>query len=110
MATVIGVRGWLQHWRDRRTAIALQSDSQAALGAWARQKLSVPNINVVVREMALDLAEGRYRIDVQQHISGRLNFWADALGRSAQHGKNACVRARGVGWHSPYGVRGSGCG
>lgn len=31
--------------------------------------------------MALDLAKGLYKIDVKQHLPGRLNLWADALSR-----------------------------
>ena len=62
-----------------------------ALGAWAKERSSNAAINVVAREMALDLAEGLYKGDVKQHLAGRLSLWADAFGRLSQPGSGATV-------------------
>ena len=44
-----------------------------------------------MRDMALDLAEGRYKIDVIQHLPGRLNDLADALSRMFQPAVNYAI-------------------
>ena len=69
----------------------IRSDSQAALGAWAKERSSNQKVNMVVRETALDMAEGRYKIDVIQHLPGRLNDLADALSRMFQPAVNYSI-------------------
>ena len=86
LAILIGLRAWLAHWVDERTVMCVKSDSSAALGATLKLCSPVPAINTVVREIALDLAEGKYRIDFHEHIAGSLNVWADALSRLHQPG------------------------
>ena len=46
-------------------------------------------VNLVVREAALDMAEGLYRIDVREHIPGVTNLWPDALSRVGQPNMDA---------------------
>ena len=91
IAILIGVRHWLPKWKDLRLTVRIRSDSQAALGAWAKERSSNQKVNVVVREMALDLAEGRYKIDVMQHLPGRLNDLADTLSRMFQPAVNDII-------------------
>ena len=45
-----------------------------------------PRINAVVREILLDLAEGKYEIDFHEHIPGANNVYADSLSRFYQPG------------------------
>ena len=91
IAILIGVRQWLPIWKSERVIVRIRSDSQAALGAWRKERSSNQAVNMVVREMALDLAEGRYKIDVKEHLPGRCNGWADALSRLSQPGGAATV-------------------
>jgi hypothetical protein len=91
VAILIGVRHWLPLWRDERLIVRIRSDSQAALGAWGKGRSSNPAVNTVVREMALDIAEGKYKIDLREHLPGHLNVLADALSRIAQPGSGAEV-------------------
>jgi hypothetical protein len=91
MAVLIGVRAWLPLWKDERLAVRVRSDSSAALGAMRRERSSNPNVNAVVRELALDLAEGIYAIDVREHLPGKSNTWADPLSRLYQSGSNAQI-------------------
>jgi len=91
MAVLIGVRAWLPLWQDERLAIRVRSDSEAALGALRRERSSRPHVNAVVRELALDLAEGVYKIDVMQHLPGKDNAWADILSRLYQPGANVTL-------------------
>ena len=59
----------------------MQSDSLAALGAAAKLGSSTPQLNAIVRELALEFAESNFEIDLFGHIPGSLNVWADALSR-----------------------------
>jgi len=91
LAILIGVRHWLPKWKDLRLTVRIRSDSQAALGAWVKERSSNQKVNMVVRETALDMAEGRYKIDVFQHLPGRLNDLADALSRMFQPAVNYSI-------------------
>ena len=86
LAILIGVREWLPFWRNERLIVRIRSDSKAAVGAWTKERSSTPGINTVVREMALDIVEGVYKIDVKEHLPGKFNVVADALSRMAQPG------------------------
>ena len=59
----------------------VRSDSLAALGALNRINGGTKQINVVIRECALDLAEGSYVVDLVGHIPAEMNEIADALSR-----------------------------
>ena len=78
-------------------SVTVKSDSKAALGA--ADKLRSPSVamNEVVREMSLDLAEGRYKIDLLKHLLGKLNVWADALSRFHEPGKGKEIPEEFVG-------------
>ena len=93
IAVLVGVRAWLPLWKDDRLTIRIRSDSAAALGSIRRQKSSNANVNAVVRELALDLAEGLYQIDVTEHLPGKCNTWADPLSRLWQPGTKATIPA-----------------
>ena len=93
MAVLIGVRVWLPLWQDERLAIRVRSDSAAALGAMRRERSNNADLNEVVRELALDLAEGLYLIDIKEHLAGKDNTWADPLSRLYQPGAKAEVPA-----------------
>ena len=69
--------------------VTIRTDSMAAIGAWSKERSTTPNINMVVREMALDQAEGLYAFDVVQHIEGVKNVLADALSRLHEPGAEA---------------------
>ncbi len=84
LAVLIAVRLWLPTWREEQLTVVVRSDSTAALAAFAKQRSTTADISAVVRELALDCAEGRYRVEVLQHIEGRLNFFADILSRQAE--------------------------
>ena len=93
IAILIGVRHWLPFLKSERLIVRIRSDSQAAVGAWMKERSTTPAINTVVREMALDLAEGRYKIDIKEHLPAKHNQWADALSRLVQPGSGAVVPA-----------------
>ena len=59
----------------------------AAIGAWKKERSVSPDINVIVREMSLDLAEGIYALDCFEHLPGKANTWADTLSRQHMPGE-----------------------
>ena len=91
IAVLIGVRVWRDKWYSERAAITVRSDSLAALGAAAKLRSTTPAINAVVRELALGLAEGKYRIDVREHLPGALITVADVPSRLRQPGASTIV-------------------
>ena len=91
LAVLIAVRTWMPIWVDLPVAVIVQSDSIAALGAAAKSGSGIPHMNAVIREMALDLAEGNYHADLFGHVPGSLNVWADALSRLLDPNKMAAI-------------------
>ena len=91
LAILIGVRHWLPRWKSQRLRVMVKTDSMSALGAWDKERSKSVAVNAVVREAALDMAEGLYRIDVREHIAGVSNVWPDALSRLAQPNTSCCV-------------------
>ena len=95
IAVLIAVRLWLGKVRAHLWTVVVRTDSTAALGAATRMRSPDPRMNAVVRELALDLAEGRYPLDVVDHVSGVDNEVADWCSRTAQPGASQ-VRPRGL--------------
>ena len=91
LAVLVAIRTWLPLWRDHPTTVVVQSDSMAALGAAAKAGSGVPQMNLVIREMALDMAEGNYQVDLFGHVPGELNSWADALSRLLDPTKEVAI-------------------
>ena len=81
LALCVAMRTWLVEWQDTRTIAMVRSDSLAALGALNRINGGTKQINTVIRECALDLAEGSYVVDLVGHIPAEMNDLADSLSR-----------------------------
>jgi hypothetical protein len=64
----------------------LRGDSTAALGELGKLSSPSQQMNAVCREMALDLAEGAYRVTVLEHVEGKLNLLPDCLSRFCEPG------------------------
>ena len=86
MALLIAIRLWLPQVRGHLWTVRVRSDSTAALGAAVRLRSRDPRMNAVIRELALDLAEGRYDLEFVEHIPGVTNVVADFLSRLLQPG------------------------
>ena len=91
LAMLIGVRLWLEIWKSQRVLVTLRTDSMAGIGAWSKERSSTPAIHQIVREMALDLAEGLYEFDYVEHVAGTTNVLADALSRLAELEANKVI-------------------
>ena len=81
LALLIAMRVWVPMWCEIPTTIVVQSDSLAALGSAAKLGSSIPQMNLIVRELALEMAEGTFEVVLYGHVPGHLNVEADALSR-----------------------------
>ena len=91
MAILMALRTWLPLWGSMRSAVAVRSDSVAALGALGKLGSTAPAINRVAREVALDVALSRYGVDVWTHVRAEYNTDADALSRLSEPGAKYVV-------------------
>ena len=81
MSILIAMRTWLTKWAGQQLFVHVRSDAAAALGAIHKLKSKCPSINALVREIALDVAEGLYEVNLAEHLPGHENIWADSLSR-----------------------------
>ena len=81
LAILVAARHWLPAFRDVPVTLVVQSDSVAALGAAARLGSPVEKLNTIVRELALEMAEGEFEVSLYGHVPGHLNKLPDALSR-----------------------------
>jgi hypothetical protein len=86
MAELIAARTWKDWWLGQPWSLCLRGDSTAALGALGKLSSPSQQMNAVCREMALDLAEGAYRVTVLEHVEGKLNLLPDCLSRLCEPG------------------------
>ena len=91
MAIVIGLRSWGHLLCRGRWCLRVRSDSQAALGAAFRLRSRNPIMNMLIRELALDLAEGKYELKILEHLPGTQNTIADDLSRLHQPGASGVL-------------------
>ena len=95
LALLVALRTWAPRWCNQRVRAHVRSDNTAALGAV--QKLASPtaNVNLVAREVALDVAASAYGLEATSwgHISGALNDWADSLSRLTAPEKKTVPKA-----------------
>ena len=81
LCIAVALRTWAPDWRDEPTVLMARSDAMAALGAINKTSSPNPAMNRVVREVALDLSEGSYELDILGHIPAVWNTVTDALSR-----------------------------
>ena len=83
LAILVAVRTWAPHWTSAKARVHVRSDSKAALGALWKLSSPTPAINMIAREVAVDVATSDYGLEPISwgHVSGVLNEWADCLSR-----------------------------
>ena len=86
LALLIGLRLYKQWWQSSRSVLEVRADNVTALAMVTLMKSKGPGVNLVERELALDLADGCYRPDITQHIPGITNGCSDTLSRRFQPG------------------------
>ena len=68
--------------------MSVKSDSVSALTLLLAMRPSTPQLAIIAREMALDIADSCYRPVCVSHIPGVANKFADMLSRA---GKDMCI-------------------
>ena len=87
LALLVAIRQWLPARREARIVVTLRGDNIAALYAVTKMQPKSNSLGVVARELALDLSQASYAIDVAEHVSGLTNTIADVLSRKYQEDK-----------------------
>ena len=93
LAILVALRAWAFVWASTKIAVAVRSDSMAALGALSKISSPAVAINKITRELGVDVAWSRYGVEVWTHVPGKLNLYADALSRLHQPGSKVQVPA-----------------
>ena len=81
LALLVACRIWLPRCKVQRLGVRVKSDNVGALRMLLNLSSKAANINVVARELALDLAKGNYSLGELEHIPGVTNVMPDALSR-----------------------------
>ena len=83
VALLVGTRLWLRKLNFGAT-VRIKSDNLSALRMIVRGRAKSPDLNIVAREFAIDLALREYKIHwvMHWHIPGTTNMEADALSRA----------------------------
>ena len=105
----IACRVWLPEWGQEKIKLELRGGAKAALGAADKARSRCPAINLVVQELALELAEANYPFEFGLGwLRGVDNDWADAFSRLSEPGQSyavpeplRCCRRR---WLEPRGL------
>ena len=88
LALLIVLRMWLPEFASQRVSIRVRGDNMAALSMLAKMQPKSFSLQVVARELALDLSQISYSPDFVEHIPGVTNGIADALSRMAERGSD----------------------
>ena len=86
LAILVALRLWKQSWALVRSTLEVRADNVSALTAVACMRAKGYGVNLVAREMALDLSDGCYRPDICTHTPGVASSIADGLSRRFQPG------------------------
>ena len=81
LCLAVALKEWAADWQDEQTVLMARSDAVAALGALNKLSSTQPAMNTIVREIAFDLAESRYDLELLSHVPATWNKLPDALSR-----------------------------
>ena len=81
LAMLVALRLWSSYWSSRRVVLTVRSDNVSTLAMVAKMQPHGPQLGLIARELALDVASASYVPDVAVHLPGLANKAADALSR-----------------------------
>ena len=81
LAVLISLRLWGSYWRRERIVLEVRADNITALTMLTTLKAKGPGVNLIARELALDLGCGVFRPGICAHTPGVSYKVADALSR-----------------------------
>jgi len=88
LATLVALRVWAHHWREKRMLLRVRGDSITALTMLLEMRASGPTMGLIAREIALDVADALCTPNLVEHIPGVSNVLADTLSRLEVPGGN----------------------
>ena len=86
LTLLVALRQWRYHWATRRCVLHVASDNIAALSMVCKIQPHSPMLNLIARELALDVADAIYQPQICEHVPGVANIAADALSRKYDPG------------------------
>ena len=86
-AMLIALRVWRDKWNHWRSSFSVRGDNVAMLTLLLHFKGSGAALNLIAREVALEIAAASYRPVIAEHIPGASNVLSDALSRAQMPGK-----------------------
>ena len=87
LAMLYGSRIFKEDWRSSRSCLEVRSDNITALTMMAKMKATGRGVNIIARELALDMADGCYKPEVIAHVPGITISTVDTLSRKFQPNK-----------------------
>ena len=81
LAILQALRVWKHFWRTTRARLEVRADNVAALTLVMKMKAKGDGMNLIARELALDIGSAAFRPNVVAHTPGIANVTADQLSR-----------------------------
>ena len=85
LALLIIFRMWIAEFAKHRVSVRVRGDNMAALSLLAKMQPKSASLQLIARELALDVSQCSYSPDFVEHVPGVANGVADALSRMAEH-------------------------
>ena len=87
LALLIMMRLWLWHLTQKRVSIRVRGDNLGALSLLCRMQPKSASLQLVAREIALEISQCAYAPDLVEHVPGITNVIADLLSRHSELGE-----------------------
>ena len=78
---LVALRIWSELWLKGRIMLTVRSDNLATLALVAKMQPHSPQMGIIAREVALDIAVASYAPDIVEHLPGVANTISDSLSR-----------------------------
>ena len=88
LALLIALRLWLPLFRHHRTCVRVRGDNLAALSLLVKMQPHSPALQLIARELALEVSMSSFTPDFAEHVAGISNTIADTLSRRQELGSS----------------------
>ena len=93
LCMLVALRLWKPWWLRDRAVLTLKSDSTSSLSLLQHLRSKSAQLNIIARELALDLGDCSFKPSLITHTPGVANVVPDILSRKYQPDKNFCLPA-----------------
>ena len=81
LCMLVALRIWSEFWLKGRVMLTVRSDNLSTLALVAKMQPHSPQMGIIAREVALDVAVASYAPDIVEHLPGVANTVSDSLSR-----------------------------